>query len=120
MTATPDTYNHFIPRWPDGREPRGWDIYSIARRLLADGAVVENTVLQTWREEPAAGCCVMSMRGNVGELVKLAITEEDRRGLGVVKYRPPSADIWPRTAVSGAVATILPDAMPGAFAEACA
>jgi hypothetical protein len=41
------SYRHFIE--PGRKETRGSDIYSLARRLLANGTIHSETRLETWR-----------------------------------------------------------------------
>lgn len=59
--------------------------YSAARVLLDEG-VSPDTVL-TMRHE---GSSIVSMRSTIGEAARLTVTEEDKKGLRVRKYRPPA------------------------------
>lgn len=82
------TYRHFIGPWPNGKEPRGSDIYSLARQLLAKGTIHPETWLETWRLDVTGDRCILCMSGNASELAKWRVIEDDVRGLELVEYRP--------------------------------
>lgn len=108
MPSEPEVYRHFIPKWPHGKEPRGWDIYSISRRLLAEGVIGPQTRLETWRLAITGDRCILCMSGIAGELAKLMVKEEARGRMYLASYRPPpSAHVQAQTVKSDAPA-ILP------------
>ncbi|MCB5177577.1 hypothetical protein [Microvirga lenta] len=61
--------------------------FSAARALLSDG-VSPDTVLTMTHE----GSSIVSLRSTVGEAAKLTVTEEDKKGLRIKKYRAPTFD----------------------------
>ena len=71
-------YRHCIGPRP---APRGDDIFSLARRLLADGTVAAETRLETWRGE------TLVQHGIAGELAKWEVVGNKFRP---VKERPPA------------------------------
>jgi hypothetical protein len=90
------TYRHFFGPRP-GRKPSsnsckkensGLDIYSLARRLLANGTIHPETRLETWRLAVTQDRCILCMSGTAAELAKWRVVEDDVRGLGLIEYRP--------------------------------
>jgi hypothetical protein len=71
-------YRHCIGPRPASR---GDDIFSLARRLLADGTVAAETRLETWRGE------ALVQHGIAGELAKWEVVGSKFRP---VKERPPA------------------------------
>jgi hypothetical protein len=90
------TYRHLIGSWPSRKpssntcrkETGGLDIYSLARRLLANGTIHPETQLETWRLAATQDRCILCMSGTAGELEKWRVVEDDVRGLGLIEYRP--------------------------------
>jgi hypothetical protein len=90
------TYRHLIGPWP-GRKPSsnpckketsGLDIYSLARRLLANGTIHPETRLETWHLAVTQDRCILCMSGAACELAKWRVVEDDVRGLGLIEFRP--------------------------------
>jgi len=59
--------------------------YSAARVLLSEG-VSPDTVITMQHE----GSSIISLRSTIGKAARLTVTEEDRKGLRIKEYRPPT------------------------------
>lgn len=82
--------------------------YSVARVLLDEG-VSPDTVL-TMKHK---GSSIVSMRYTLGEAARLTVTEEDKKGLRVRTYHPPSSEQGQKGGVSGGYAAIpVPPPLP--------
>ena|ERR1700724_2708127 len=96
----PPVYRHSLSPLANGIEPRGADIFTLARRLLDEGIITPDTRLETWRGS------TLCQHGIAAELAKWEVVGSKFRRLKAI----PSGTVGAVAVAADAPANPLPGA----------